>query len=352
MTGYSRYPSWSSAATVENNIIRDCANAISENDQRDFAAIYVEVDNSTISGNRITTSTYSDVGSSIEIHAPNVICTENILCGLANGIFLTSDTNFDNDSMVIVSENIIDVNYNGVMIWGMNYAHGNLYIYDNQITVQIGNPIRHGGSTTTWFSGTPATQMLSICRNSVTIENAPTGGSAIALANNTSTLIIEDNIITNASHYGIYIVPSEYIDCLSISGNTIIDCGYDASGMGICLNCYYAGLRGHVDNNYIWNLTQTMPTIGCIMGYLYGRSTDVQINWNIINPEASVDISTSGSLSGNWIVRKWGTSAPADGAHSIGSEVVNTAPSAAGVDRWRCTTAGTPGTWKSVNLSA
>lgn len=50
--------------------------------------------------------------------------------------------------------------------------------------------------------------------------------------------------------------------------------------------------------------------------------------------------------------RSYGTAAPTDGAHIVGDTVINTVPSASGVYAWVCTTAGTPGTWKTVVISA
>lgn len=44
--------------------------------------------------------------------------------------------------------------------------------------------------------------------------------------------------------------------------------------------------------------------------------------------------------------------APTVGTWAVGDEAVNYAPVAAGTDRWRCTTAGTPGTWKAVAVAA
>jgi len=42
-----------------------------------------------------------------------------------------------------------------------------------------------------------------------------------------------------------------------------------------------------------------------------------------------------------------GTAAPTTGTHNRGDQVINTAPAAGGFAGWICTTAGTPGTWKT-----
>lgn len=44
--------------------------------------------------------------------------------------------------------------------------------------------------------------------------------------------------------------------------------------------------------------------------------------------------------------------APTTGTAKVGDIVFNTAPTAAGVFAWSCTTAGTPGTWKAVATAA
>jgi len=48
----------------------------------------------------------------------------------------------------------------------------------------------------------------------------------------------------------------------------------------------------------------------------------------------------------------YGTAAPTVGAYKVGDVVFNTVPTASGVFCWVCTTAGTPGTWKTVVTSA
>lgn len=48
----------------------------------------------------------------------------------------------------------------------------------------------------------------------------------------------------------------------------------------------------------------------------------------------------------------FGAAAPTDGAHAVGDIVFNTAPAAAGTIGWVCTTAGSPGTWKTFGTIA
>lgn len=49
--------------------------------------------------------------------------------------------------------------------------------------------------------------------------------------------------------------------------------------------------------------------------------------------------------------RTYGTAPPTVGTWAVGDERVNTSMAAGGTDRWRCTTAGTPGTWTSLTLN-
>ena len=43
----------------------------------------------------------------------------------------------------------------------------------------------------------------------------------------------------------------------------------------------------------------------------------------------------------------YGSAAPVAGTWTVGDKVINTAPTAGGNIGWVCTTAGTPGTWKT-----
>jgi hypothetical protein len=54
---------------------------------------------------------------------------------------------------------------------------------------------------------------------------------------------------------------------------------------------------------------------------------------------------TSGA--GRLAPQAYGTAAPTTGAHIVGEVVWNSAPAASGTIGWVCTTAGTPGTWKT-----
>lgn len=54
---------------------------------------------------------------------------------------------------------------------------------------------------------------------------------------------------------------------------------------------------------------------------------------------------TSGG--GRFAPHAYGTAAPTTGAHIVGEVVWNSAPAASGTIGWVCTTAGTPGTWKT-----
>lgn len=49
---------------------------------------------------------------------------------------------------------------------------------------------------------------------------------------------------------------------------------------------------------------------------------------------------------------QFGSAAPTTGAWKVGDTVYNTAPAAGGTMGWVCTTAGTPGTWKTFGSIA
>ena len=63
---------------------------------------------------------------------------------------------------------------------------------------------------------------------------------------------------------------------------------------------------------------------------------------------AGVDYTTF--QSGKLVI--YGTAAPTSGTYAVGDQLINTSPTAGGNIGWVCTTAGTPGTWKSFGTIA
>ncbi|GEO08778.1 hypothetical protein SAE01_12740 [Segetibacter aerophilus] len=74
---------------------------------------------------------------------------------------------------------------------------------------------------------------------------------------------------------------------------------------------------------------------------------------NVVNPLSGAGYASAayiGERNGT-LVKYFNTAPPTNGAWQVGDEVVNTAPTSAGVKSWLCTTAGTPGVWTATMVS-
>lgn len=70
-------------------------------------------------------------------------------------------------------------------------------------------------------------------------------------------------------------------------------------------------------------------------------------NYMILNPQGIVDVRFTDGGGTNKYLWSYGAAAPTTGAHLVGEIVFNNAPAASGTIGFVCTTAGTPGTWKT-----
>jgi hypothetical protein len=67
------------------------------------------------------------------------------------------------------------------------------------------------------------------------------------------------------------------------------------------------------------------------------------VSWLV--PSGGKQALSSYTLDGK--LRDTGTAAPVSGTYAVGDIIFNSTPAAAGTIGWVCTTAGTPGTWKT-----
>ncbi|MDD5062685.1 MAG: glycosyl hydrolase family 28-related protein [Candidatus Marinimicrobia bacterium] len=352
--GMSRYPDWSENAIVENNIIRNNSDAIAGNDHRDFAAMNIGVDN-TIVRNNIIAPTVGLTGpaSSIEIHCPNAIVANNIIKNMQSGIYITPYNNIDGvDSSVVVTGNtLINLSSAGIAVWGMpGKRSGVISILENNIDMYKGGVgIGHGQSSDVFPTDALPTKLLKIDGNSITFRNTDGDGRGIH-TNMTEHLDISNNNIHGSGYMGIYVIDGCKIESLNIVRNSIIDCGTSGTSYwlrGILVVFTYSGGMGSIDENTIWNDTEMMPVNGIFVIFGAGKTVDLRIEKNRINPDITNTINTQGTPSGSIVIIDDGASPPTVGYRSIGSIRYNTSPAANGTMGWVCTAAGYPGTWKT-----
>ena len=130
-----------------------------------------------------------------------------------------------------------------------------------------------------------------------------------------------------------------------VSGNTISEVAVApaTNAAGIFLYTGGATLSGLITGNYI-NAADTYPI------YVDGTATGVIVGANTLitsggAPASGTQISGAGYLGYGLVLS--GTAAPASGNWALGTIVYNTAPTAGGTIGFVCTTAGSPGTWKT-----
>ena len=83
---------------------------------------------------------------------------------------------------------------------------------------------------------------------------------------------------------------------------------------------------------------------------LIGSATPVYTNKGLTGPVFQNGYGVTVNGVGSTKVRLLGTAAPTTGTYEVGDILYNSAPTSGGYIGWVCTTAGTPGTWKTFGL--
>ena len=220
----------------------------------------------------------------------------------------------------------------GIDMTGSQAANCN--ILDNTLTMQAGAPSVYPAIDA---SGNPGGHEIS--------GNRLTGqtGVGINVSGLTSTLIQRNRIIGSGST-GLKITAGTQT---RVSVNLI----QDSVGVGL----YVTSTADFVtlDGNDIFD-SRTAGARTQTIGILVDSAvTNMEIRRNRSRNNSSQQTNIFGTLTseiidGNKII--YGTAAPTTGAWLVGDLAINTAPAAGGYERWRCTTAGSPGTWKGAGL--
>lgn len=147
---------------------------------------------------------------------------------------------------------------------------------------------------------------------------------------NGTHIIVDANSLSGISSYGVVLsytgsTASCYVDYCKVVNNDINGSGTD----GVFHAGWARSRYNTVKNNTAFGFTNIMTV-----------ASGQQGNIEIPNPVTQH-------------VEGYGTAAPIARTWKVGDTYVNTAPAAGGAPGWRCTTAGTPGTWSArANLAA
>lgn len=143
--------------------------------------------------------------------------------------------------------------------------------------------------------------------------------------------IIDDNAVTRIK-FGVFSVLA--VDCSSVPCTVNLD---------IKLTGDKASFASAMDNF----LSRMTPLMICTQNLPHTRRfNNFKVRSSVLDTVNDIEyrIQTTGFV---WTKHSYGTAAPVSGAYDVGSTVTNTAPASLGNYGWICTTAGSPGTWKT-----
>jgi hypothetical protein len=178
---------------------------------------------------------------------------------------------------------------------------------------------------------------------------------------NTGSVRIQNNIFKNIDADGAS-------NCLTLSGNTIVKIegnvfqsdelsSYTSSNFVYLLNST-AGWNVQINNNQFYNVNATAFTNIVEAGSDYSNSNIAFIN-NIVSGAVTQPLANNvnliqkfGNSGTGFPTVTYGSGAPGAYTWKVGDIVYNTAPTSGGNIGFVCTTAGTPGTWKTFGTIA
>lgn len=261
----------------------------------------------------------------------NVTVTGNIVRNANGGVH--NDTLGDYLENIIISNNSFFNITGTTQVIGANNCHN---------CVVSGNSIKNGAARGI-FSGYKS-RNVSITGN--TIDNVATSGIGVDAQTYADNIIISSNIISGATG-GIVVISDNTIKNVTIANNVLTNLasGTDALSLQGVTGGTMTGVN--INNNTV---------IGGRYG-IYNDVVKVRELWGSNNRFSGQSISANNgatfveydSTTGKVFTR--GTAAPTDNTvtWAVGDTAWNTAND--NVLGWKCTTAGSPGTWKSMSVT-
>lgn len=210
---------------------------------------------------------------------------------------------------------------------------------------------------------------VNACRD-VTVEGVTVLGGQIGICaqNCTGVVGIFDAVCQGQSNYSVYVDNSGAAQDLTVKNVDVADntnsgnyAVYVSGGRSITLDdvrvrdsvngvTWVAGTTVLIANS---SVTNGSGSVGFASSS--GTTTNLHLRGNVTDASTPVTRGTYTNIyeaDNSWNGRVlWGSAAPVAGTWSVGDTVINSTPTAGGTDRWRCTTAGTPGTWKAVSVA-
>ena len=289
----------------------------------------------------------------------------------------------------IYNNRFLDTNGSGVQIWLaeqklQTVPQSGFYIYNNHFeSCGTGLMISVWGSEDTHTNGDTHYPLNAYFNNNiikgisspfylhgcsgVTVEHnvfeecgqATVGGDPSNYSSGmpTSNTRVRHNRFILCGDFGLstYALTVREVDGLWIEHNEFEDCGdggaqafpvlFVGDGTGPLGAVTFGGTRVYLRNNLV-----TTPT-GKTVSYAFAKATNYTLNKDTSEDIGNVTLpATLHGASASFSFECRGSkmsAAPTTGTWSVGAIVYNSTPTAGGVLGWVCTSAGTPGTWKS-----
>jgi hypothetical protein len=363
---------------IEGNLIEECKYGVLADASTDWSNITIQ--GNTIRRDSGTTPAAADAGIKLSCRCSTVIITNNIVDRYDYGIVIKQN---DSTSPVLTQGHVVANNtIRNCLTRGIAIDYCSGTVSGNQL-YNIGYN-RTTGSFTSASTKTDTTCLgLSIwaCQSLVVTGNVlyTVAGTGIDIRSTSSNISLISNQLYNVAQ-GIRSDSSTDIQN-RIQSNTIIGGTFLFWGIYInaCNKTYISdniiqdvkaiGIGVDSSTTVLVDRNRIVATGGAAT---YGISiftcTDVRLSDNVVSgfSTATIGLRTStatvvGSIGSGYaidsnctgvVVEASGSAAPVAGAWAVGSRVIHTAPAAGGNIGWVCTTAGTPGTWKTYGAIA
>lgn len=182
-----------------------------------------------------------------------------------------------------------------------------------------------------------------IIKDNVVIDNA----SGITLTDFVKAEVTGNTLRDNGTARGFYGIPDDADSIITFSNNivgTTSSVGDQQQGAELSANCNDLAVGNFfkniaTDNNYLLRFLRAYSN--------YAPDAGLQGNNNGPMNFSGTPVGNIGQLRINDKLHGAHTAAPASGTWAVGDIVYNTAPAPSGTIGWVCTSAGTPGTWKT-----
>lgn len=329
---------WSGNAIVENNTITNStASAIKlKGNSYDFSCKGNKVDSQYATGGALTTF------SAITVSNPNYGASASQFLIDTNQI-----TNWNSGTAGVISVSTYDgATFSKNVVISKNQLAAvtgiGIDIANCQDLTVAGNEIDGRGTVTTGIRALQCDGNIRFEKNKVA---NPTSYHIYVDTPLTAALdsIIDDNTLLGAN--GTYAV---YVHCRqAIVRKNTISGGFHGMNFG-------GGVQSAVAlDNVLMNMTGTVGiAITSTAANVIARANMILDSVSIVSPFADSSTPSFKIEEGNsWNGQvTWGTAPPASGTWAVKDRRWNTTPNTTAVAFWECTAAGTPGTWKAVNL--